>query len=640
MTRFLFAVLATATLSGCAKATFVNTLEGPCDTGTFVGAFDGEVVIPQNWTCQERQEFWFTDQGSQIIPYSWFLHLEQPNSTEKFADATNLDGYRYLPQKRTPLNPDALPIGFTKGTARNNPGFARISEDWLGLTCAACHTGQVEFGERSYLIDGAPAMADFELMFVDLATALQRTAGDDRKFERFSSLVIAETKLRGDGGTTDPAELRAQLSEIAELRAAWNARNRGTDESGPYGHARLDAIGAIFNEVAVTGLGVPQNVRSADAPVSYPFIWDTPQHDKVQWNGSVANEGLGSLARNVGEVLGVFGNLKIRGRRLLPKGHATSVDIQGLGRLEELAWKLQSPRWEDTDLPEIDAEKAALGKLEYDRFCVECHQPIDRADPTRRIEAVMVPIIDPRNPDDPNALGTDPAMALNFIEPDPAQRRNGRSLTGRYKRYLKALSDGKKFRRAERDATPAASMLGFAVSGAIVNLLVTNPRDTIRALKVGQPAEGAATIERASRHLEGDVDPGEAEAYLEEVAGEAPAAFAVADGEACVPSGKLICYKARPLNGIWSTAPYLHNGSVRTMRELLLPPEKRATSFRVGSRVFDPVEIGFVDEGASVLDTARPGNSNAGHSGPIYGNRELADNPDRLEALLEYLKTL
>jgi len=47
----------------------------------------------------------------------------------------------------------------------------------------------------------------------------------------------------------------------------------------------------------------------ADAPVSYPFLWDIPQHDYVQWNGIASNAGLGPVGRNTGEVIGVFGTL-------------------------------------------------------------------------------------------------------------------------------------------------------------------------------------------------------------------------------------------------------------------------------------------------------------------------------------------
>jgi hypothetical protein len=89
------------------------------------------------------------------------------------------------------------------------------------------------------------------------------------------------------------------------------------------------------------------------------------------------------------------------------------------------------------------------------------------------------------------------------------------------------------------------------------------------------------------------------------------------------------------LNGIWATAPYLHNGSVPTLKELLKKPEDRIGKFRVGDREFIPEEVGFrYDQGPFEFDTALPGNSNAGHA---YGTDLPLE--DR-ESLLEYLKSL
>ena len=72
-------------------------------------------------------------------------------------------------------------------------------------------------------------------------------------------------------------------------------------------------------------------------------------------------------------------------------------------------------------------------------------------------------------------------------------------------------------------------------------------------------------------------------------------------------SDPLLCYKARPLNGVWASAPYLHNGSVRTVRQLLVPSE-RQKEFNVGSREYDPRNMGFIDAGNSVMNTTLPGN--------------------------------
>ena len=140
----------------------------------------------------------------------------------------------------------------------------------------------------------------------------------------------------------------------------------------------------------------------------------------------------------------------------------------------------------------------------------------------------------------------------------------------------------------------------------------------------------------------------------------------------------LEAYKGRTLNGIWATAPYLHNGSVSNLYQLFLPAcsnaeiesgkKCRANSFTVGSREFDPINVGFVTKSQEkypelfLFDTAKPSNSNRGHEyaagiTPILeldakgkpkldGNGEpksftlppISDN-DRL-ALVEYLKTL
>ena len=93
-------------------------------------------------------------------------------------------------------------------------------------------------------------------------------------------------------------------------------------------------------------------------------------------------------------------------------------------------------------------------------------------------------------------------------------------------------------------------------------------------------------------------------------------------------------YFAATLAGVWARGPYLHNGSVRTMAELLTPPGGRAKTFRRGSRVYDAAAMGFADEGLYLFETSGPGNSNAGHD---YGT-DLSTAQRR--ELIEYLKTL
>ena len=99
-------------------------------------------------------------------------------------------------------------------------------------------------------------------------------------------------------------------------------------------------------------------------------------------------------------------------------------------------------------------------------------------------------------------------------------------------------------------------------------------------------------------------------------------------------------YANQPLDGIWLRGPYLHNGSVPTLRDLLDAPEQRPASFYRGNDVFDPVKVGFVSNVPSgngltfsLYDTTVPGNGNGGH---VYGTT-LTDAEKR--AIVEYMKT-
>ena len=98
-------------------------------------------------------------------------------------------------------------------------------------------------------------------------------------------------------------------------------------------------------------------------------------------------------------------------------------------------------------------------------------------------------------------------------------------------------------------------------------------------------------------------------------------------------------YVPPPMDAIWTRAPYLHNGSVPTLRDMLQRPDKRPKVFYRGYNVFEPRDIGFVWQGPQAeragyrYDTGVRGNSNEGH---LYGT-DLS--PADKDALLEYLKT-
>ncbi len=96
--------------------------------------------------------------------------------------------------------------------------------------------------------------------------------------------------------------------------------------------------------------------------------------------------------------------------------------------------------------------------------------------------------------------------------------------------------------------------------------------------------------------------------------------------------------RARSLEGIVFTAPYLHNGSVPTQYDLLRPANKRPVTFGVGCRKYDTFRMGYDcaenDPGVEIFDTRLETNSNAGHEYGIHLNHE-----GRLD-LIEYIKSL
>jgi hypothetical protein len=103
-------------------------------------------------------------------------------------------------------------------------------------------------------------------------------------------------------------------------------------------------------------------------------------------------------------------------------------------------------------------------------------------------------------------------------------------------------------------------------------------------------------------------------------------------------------YASLPLDGAWATAPYLHNGSVPTLKQLLTGD--RPDKFYRGNTTYDQDIVGFTWDKATnpdavVYDTSLAGFSNTGHTGAQFNGRiNWASAPDKLADLLEYLKTL
>jgi len=530
-------------LAGCGRT------PDPIADGETVPGAPQAVNLAQGWSREVQDQVWFASFGSRLLPYRWLLHLEVAGDSTRFADPAHLAALGFLTQARTTHNPDGLPVGFTR-----EPGAD--GEAWAGLGCAACHTGEVRHRGQRIRIDGGQGLLDFTAFEGALIDSLSATATDDAKFARFADALDTPQAQR--------TELRDALIARAE---ALDVRHRMNATDVAYGSGRLDAFGQIFNAVAVDFLGIPENRRAPDAPVSFPVLWTAPHLDLVQWNGSAPNAGPGPLFQNLTTALAVYGHADVTGHD--ETGYPSSIDFDQLGRIQAWMYALTAPRWPESMLGKLDPARIARGATLYDAQCDACHARIDARDPARAPKAVLTPLAE---------VGTDPRMVRNFLD--------ARAKTGPLQGRRQAVLAGERF---GAEANTIDLVVHVAIGAAL-----RHPLATVRDAAVGYHPVLKAAIDQHPDY-----------------------------------------YKARPLDGVWASAPYLHNGSVPTLADLLRPAAARPASFRVGSGEFDPDAVGVAaTEDGSVFDTSLPGNGNGGHE---YGT--ALSESDRRD-LLEFLKSL
>ncbi|WP_156383859.1 cytochrome c [Methylobacterium sp. Leaf456] len=541
--------------------------------------------LNQGWSNNVREKFHHADQGTQTlgIPYEWFVALEQPRialvgDVGRLNDPIYLDRYGFIPGG-TIGGETPPPIGFAKSLTRDMRNWN--DEPWLnpetgkplhavGFTCAACHTGRLTYGGNAIIVDGGSALTDLGKFRQAVGISILYTYFVPGRFDRFAD------NLLGESASPDArAKLRKQVHDLWNvqfdmIRKLDKAAAANTDSEGKNvdeGFGRLDALNRIGNQVFGIDQGengTKRNYVATSAPVNYPHIWMTSWFDWVQYNASIMQP----MVRNAGQALGVSARLNLDPAKGTPFKSGVRIDhlyeieawLSGADDGTNPDWDkgpayggpfvtkklmgLRAPSWPGRVLPELkekDLREAARGWALYEQHCQECHRP-----------PVGSPAFWDREywgkvaSDSPDLLKLK-TMTVAEIDTDPAQATdmNRRTVTMPPELGLNETRFGK--------------ALGDVV-GKAVDVWYNNPAD------------------RPEQSPKDPIDEGR----KNRMNGERP--NGIQDG---------IAYKARPLDGIWATPPYLHNGSVPNVYALLSPQRERPQSFQLGRRDYDPVCMGY-----------------------------------------------
>lgn len=569
------------------------------------------IWLQQNWNEEQREWFYFTSQGTATLPlpYEWFIALERPELSV-FGEPGLLSSGEYLPRfgfiadKKSKANPAGLPVGFAVDYDYKDPVSGQAFHS-IGFTCAACHTGQINYKGTKVIVDGGPAVTDVPSLVASLGYAMAYTKFVPFRFDRFAKRVL---------GANYSDENKAKLWN--EFEQVWNEFQRlakldkgVAKDSVKEGFARLDALSRIGNQVFAINFK-ESNYHATDAPVSYPHIWSRAWYDWVQYDASIMQP----MVRNAGESLGVAAGINLAGPK--ETRFNSTAKVKELYELEELLAGskpptdnhqfngLYSPKWPEQVFGAIDTKRADAGKKLYVEYCQSCHLP-----PVDSEEFWSDQHWSPANEAGQRYLHP-LNSAISEIGTDPMQ--------------AKALAD----------RTVDTQGMGLNTTVYVPGKMGCEPAPVKDGSAVPYGAALGAVVQETVKYWYDKHNIPEAD--RNRMNGYRPN---------CLDAG--MQYAARPLNGIWATPPYLHNGSVPNLYALLSPVSERPATFYLGNQEFDPQAVGYQTgkfEGGFNLDTQLKGNSNRGHEfddGPkgkgIIGPRLT---PEQRSALVEYLKTL
>lgn len=537
----------------------------------------------------------YTPEGSDLAPVDILRAMKDFETGRLYVDA--LDYYGFIPSPASSSNPYGLPIGW----ATHVPSYSPLGQDYVSINCAACHTAQLDYQGQAMVIDGGSNMADIEALALSIES---------------SAVKMLE----------DPIEVLLFIHRLLNLEPPADAKGKS------FGAHVDDHVKEFLNHYAdavQNDTPEPDDLVAKALGEAFTRILDEDTND-----GPVAE-----LASDLVKVVQVAEEASSKVQRLLTAVHdlkALLTNRLQLAKRALTALKISQPAGPGRDDPwgiirnvlfdsgtELDAP-TSIPALYDSQYFGWYHADGNTNSVMQRDIAQAV------------ALG-------GFVDPDTGQSSLLPRAIWQLEDVMRTLKSpawpADRFGQPDADKVARGKVLfdqhclscHQAHEGQLMALddIGTDPNraDSFLRPQNGMPfhealAQEAETLEKTV-YEQANISQEEVEQH--EYNG--PPVWR-GTGE----------YQSRLLSGIWSTAPYLHNGSVPTLYDLLLPVDLRPATFQLGSREYDPEKVGYitdaVEDSRFTYDITTDGGANTGHE---YGVD--LDDGARWD-LVEYLKTL
>jgi hypothetical protein len=555
-------------------------------------------------TAEERQQYYHLSEGGEAYPIAWLLALEQQVTRADGQPAyrpflDNVERFGFLPDPPSRYNPYGLPVGVTAGYGK------LTGQQMMGLNCTACHVGELHYNGRAFRMDGGPSMAYINAFIKGIVDETVATAESRERRVRFLD------RWR-----------RVQLVPLPDFPVVQHAGERPA--AAGVGEI-LDAGDPGVARRVLAGLRMALVNRSLLMDKLHGFaamrlvIQAQPLGTE---DGYGRNDAFG-IGRN--ELFGAYKDASFtEGINVLPADAPVSFPhLWGMERTSWFQWGVNTNSVIERNIGQALGVGATLQPDKGFSSTV-------RLDNLHAMEELQYKLTSPQWPAD------------LFGPIDRARAERGKKLFDRtcglcHETYGKTgkLNEYQLF---------ALDVVGTDPGTAI------NFERTVMTSEGPKPF-GTAAFEivkrvKAAYYEEHDTPP-DVQAIWE-ARGERPDAeyrTPLLDYDKYPDTRQRGIYRAKTLKGIWATAPYLHNGSVPSLFDLLLPADQRPKTFRLGTKEYDPVKLGYVADGPRFLtppgmqpftfDTRRLGNWNTGHEWWFYPD---LDDEMRYD-IIEFLKT-